>query len=418
MTLRLREWETVELELPPLSSQALAHADRLRATGRLQALETKRGLRITAGRWVGTVQLEDVQLVIEPRLAPSATATLLRYAYRLGRRSVPRVASPVMQAGFLELIAELLLEETDLLLQRGLFQDYRPRKELLVSPRGKVQFPGPALTSRVGLTCVHTPRTHDVPLNRALAGCLADLARCLRLPWLTLELHGREKLLGELCSAPGRLSAGLLEEAFGSLDRRSEYYRPALELADLVHRSLSFGFFEGSKVAPMGEFLFDMGQLFERTLERLCLDHCPAGYTVAPQERHYRAFRYERNPAGWRRPSLRPDLLVRDRSGQVRMILDAKYKNLDRSEFSMGDLCQMTLYSLAYNRAPARIVYPATGGCQETALRFHFPDGSGRATVLFQGLDLGELSRAIERGNERELARRLFPTEERLKNRT
>ncbi|MCE7869661.1 hypothetical protein DYH09_04695 [bacterium CPR1] len=402
-----RYWQMDPPSSEAASVKALAHADRLRASGRLQITETRRGLRVTAGRWVGTVQLEDVQLVIEPRLAPSATATLLRYAYRLGRRSVPRVASPATEAGFLELIAELMLEETDVLLQRGLFQDYRPREELLVSPRGKIQLPGPALPGRVGLVCVHAPRTHDVPLNRALAGCLADLASGLRLPWLALELHQRERILSELCSAPRNLTGSLLKEAFASLDRRSEYYRPALELADLIHRSLSFGFSQGS-VAPMGEFLFDMSRLFERTLERLCIDHCPAGFTVAPQERHYRAFRYQRNPAGWRRPSLRPDLLVRDRSGKTRLVLDAKYKDLDRSEFGMRDLCQMTLYSLAYDHAPARIVYPASGVREQTSLRFFFPDGSCQATVLFQGIDLGELARAIERGQQRDFARALL----------
>ena len=40
---------------------------------------------------------------------------------------------------------------------------------------------------------------------------------------------------------------------------------------------------------------------------------------------------WQANPQGWRRPQLRPDLVVRNSQGQVCLILDTKYKDLDPS---------------------------------------------------------------------------------------
>lgn len=89
MIVALQEWQTAtprdtpELRLPPLGAQGRARLDEINARGEVEILEVREGLRVQTKRFVGTLQLEELTLVIQPRLSPQATSTLLRYAYDL-----------------------------------------------------------------------------------------------------------------------------------------------------------------------------------------------------------------------------------------------------------------------------------------------------------------------------------------------
>lgn len=89
MIVSLQEWQTAtpentpELRLPPLSRQARATLEAINARGEVEILEVRDGLRVQTRRFVGTLQLENLTLVIQPRMSPTATSTLLRYAYDL-----------------------------------------------------------------------------------------------------------------------------------------------------------------------------------------------------------------------------------------------------------------------------------------------------------------------------------------------
>lgn len=283
---------------------------------------------------------------------------------------------------------------------RGVFQDYQPARQWLSSPRGKIDFAAVAarpLTTRVGLPCRYSPRVPELPLNQAVSAAMRSLLPCLRTPWLTTCLHQRERSWTNLCGTSA-LSRDLLQRAEEAMDRRSRYYRPVLDLAWLIYRGRSFGF-AATEAASLPQLTFDMALLFERVVARLCQEYAPPELRVEAQERNYQAYPWKANPQGWRRPQLRPDLVVRDGRGRVCLVLDTKYKDLDRKEFGAGDLYQLTLYALSYG-SPTVVVYPGSG---DGRLHFRPFQAEAHHEVRFVGIALEQLAGGLAGADQRGL---------------
>ncbi len=303
--------------------------------------------------------------------------------------------SPLQGAGFPDLLGQLLLAEVDRLMLRGLFQDYQPVQQWLSSPRGKIEFSAVAsrpIPTRVGLPCRYSPRVPELPLNQVVPAAIRSLLPCLRTGWLSSRLHQRERTWTDLCGA-SPLNLDLLRRAEASLDRRSRYYRPVLDLAWLIYRARSFGF-AATETANLPQMIFDMANLFERVVARLCQEYAPPGLRVEAQERNYQAYHWQSNPQNWRRPQLRPDLVVRDSRGKVCLILDTKYKDLDRKQFGPADLYQMTLYALSY-ASPAVVVYPATSAEETGRLHFRPFHAESHHEIRFMGISLAQIASAL-----------------------
>ena len=311
--------------------------------------------------------------------------------------------SPLQGAGFPDLLGQLLLAEVDRLMLRGLFQDYQPVQQWLSSPRGKIDFAAIAsrpIPTRVGLPCRYSPRVLELPLNQLVPAAIRSLLPCLRTGWLSSRLHQRERTWTDLCGA-SPLNLDLLQRAEASLDRRSRYYRPVLDLAWLIYRARSFGF-AATEMANLPQMIFDMAALFERVVARLCQEYAPPGLRVEAQERNYQAYHWQSNPQNWRRPQLRPDLVVRDSLGKVCLILDTKYKDLDRKQFGPADLYQMTLYSLSYG-SPVVVVYPASSAEKGGRLHFRSFQAESRSEIRFVGASLEHLAATVTTGNLSEI---------------
>ena len=108
----------------------------------------------------------------------------------------------------------------------------------------------------------------------------------------------------------------------------------------------------------------------------------------------YQAYHWQANPQGWRRPQLRPDLVVRDRRGKVCLILDTKYKDLDRKQFGPADLYQMTRYALS-DASPAVVVYPASNSEDPGHLQFRPLHSESHHEIRFIGISLVRLASAL-----------------------
>ena len=116
-------------------------------------------------------------------------------------------------------------------------------------------------------------------------------------------------------------------------------------------------------------------------------------------------YEYVENTSGWSAPSIRPDLVIRDRK-EVVAIADAKHKNrLDHAP-SSGELYQLTTYGLSYRMTEPRTVlmlHPLSHGQEDkqTMLSFHPHSSSQQVKIKLVGVPLDE----IMEGN----ARRWWP---------
>jgi len=402
------EWSILAPDQQPvlrgmtLSAAGAEQAERWTKSRLLEVQELRGGLRIATRSYVGTVRLNDLTLHIRPKIGPETLPVFMRYALELPAVSRQGPAlTPTVGGGFLDLLGLLFLEELDLVLRSGMFQDYRPAEAWLTSPRGQLRFTELArqpYRTALGLPCRYAQRTPDLVLNQLLGAAARVLSTAVTDRRLQFELHARESMLAEQCQRVP-LSLALLDDSRAALDRRSAYYEPAVRLAELVLSGKGPAFEDGER-APLPGFLFNMDLLFERFVARLCREFAPPGVRVEAQEQSAAAYRYRLNPDGWALPRLRPDLVIRTAAGAPQLVLDTKYKLLAGRPPSPADLYQLTLYSLSFGRGaavPARLLYPTLrSGAEEPQLDFYgFQQAGPLASVSLLGLNLGNCASAL-----------------------
>jgi len=156
-------------------------------------------------------------------------------------------------------------------------------------------------------------------------------------------------------------------------------------------------------------FLFDMNRFYQTLVARFLGDHL-SDHEVQEEASLNDVLRClpTMNPQGRSSLRPRPDFVVHQR-GQVRALLDAKYRDLWEHELPRDMLYQLSLYALSQPRgATAAILYPTTATeAREAVLEIRDPVG-GRAQgfVAVRPLVLSRLATALEEPTGR-LARQL-----------
>jgi 5-methylcytosine-specific restriction enzyme subunit McrC len=141
-----------------------------------------------------------------------------------------------VSAGVLDVLAHLLVAETERLGKRGLDRGYVEHEETLRSLRGRVLV-GPSvarlLPQRLEAHCRFEELTVDIEVNRVVASVLDRLRRH---PGVLANLRTRAGRLADAMDGVGRCS--LVPQSFRrpELHRNNRHYRPVLDLCEiLVH---------------------------------------------------------------------------------------------------------------------------------------------------------------------------------------
>jgi 5-methylcytosine-specific restriction enzyme subunit McrC len=390
-TLIIREWSrSTPEDAPLLRGLTLTGADRellsdLQQRTSLRVEELRQGLLIEIGPHIGTLTLSGLHLVILPKLRLDTLMAMVAYAFNLSDlvwTDKPGAYVPA-EHGFVDLLGLSLLKAVERIARGGLLSCYQNRQEELTSPRGRIDMQAAASRPRRPvLRCDFHELTTDHRLNQVLAAGLRLAAQVVQSAGLRMDLlQAAERWFVDQQRLP--LTAATLQSAHHALDRRSRYYRTALSLVTL--------FFQGGRPgshAPAGElslagFLLDMNRVFEHFLTRYLQEHTPPGLEVISQEVRTDVFAYLENPAGWRRPTIRPDLVFRYH-GQTVAVGDAKYRNHQEQPPGTTELYQLITYGLAYDMPTPREVllfYPLGSGETERPVKLLFAPGSATEKV-------------------------------------
>lgn len=366
LTVQIREWSrTAPDRCGPglaLRGVTLTETDRdllSRLAGRtsLRVEELRDGLLIEVGPHIGTINLSGLRIVIMPKLRLDGLMRMIAYAFHLSDLTLTRTPSNYAPAhyGFLDLLGLSLLQAVERIARGGLLSCYREIEEDLISPRGRIQMRQTIARPEVSrLRCSFDELTTDHRLNQVLAAGLRLAARVMENPELRLDLaRAADRLFSDLTRIP--LNAETLKAATASLERRSSRYRSALSLVALIFQGSHLGEHHRAGEMPLSGFLLNMNQLFERFLTRYLQEKAPRNIQVASQEVRADVFAYLENPAAWKCPTIRPDLVFREQGNTI-AIGDAKYKNRFEHPPSTTELYQLTTYGLAYPMSDPRQV--------------------------------------------------------------
>jgi 5-methylcytosine-specific restriction enzyme subunit McrC len=406
----LTEWETREpthgspLEGPVLAGNPAAQrlAETLTQTGRIEILEMARGVELRASSFVGRFVLGDLMVTIRPKISGLPLMNLLRYAYRLRHLDLfAEVGYATSSASFEDLLIHQLAAETSELLARGLHRDYLRTESMLTNPRGRIDFGGylqVASRAGVALPCVHHPRSEDTSINRALHGGLEMAAGMTR----DHELGGHVRRLAKSFASgitPRKLDAAGFDEAWGSLDRRTSAYKPALTLIKMLLNTQGAALIDNTSNIAAAGFLFDMNRFFQSLLSRFLGENL-VGCEVQDETSLRGVFSYDpaNNPRRCSPPKLRPDFLVL-RNQHVVAVLDAKYRDLWERNLPREMLYQLALYAMGHESVERRatILYPTLDDAarQQIILVKDPLRGTAKAQVILRPVNLLKLDELL-----------------------
>jgi 5-methylcytosine-specific restriction enzyme subunit McrC len=345
----LREYQTTrEVQLTP------DQRERLRAAVRGLEISPSAGLEgaydLTPGSTIGVVELDDLSVVIQPKLAIDRLLFLISYAFDPKHwRDTPFALDE--RDSLVEALIPGFVFQVRRALRRGVLQGYCQREEALAGVKGRIRF-DQQLRDRFGIAppieVTYDDFTEDILLNQLLK------AAAIRILKLRLRHRGnrndlRNLLRGLAAVSEVEFTRNLPEVIYTRLNK---HYRPAVELACLILRSTSFDLGHGRVRAR--SFLINMNDVFEEFVIVALREALGLRQSDFPRGARGRPLFLDSE----RTVRLKPDLSWWV-GGKPVFVGDVKYKKLDAGRFKHADLYQLLAYTVATKLDDGLVIYAA-----------------------------------------------------------
>ncbi len=318
----LHRWHRTELEITYTARRHVYHL-------------TPRG-------YVGVIEAPRCRLLIEPKIPLSNLFYLLH----------PRASSGPGEGVSLTLLDRVALQLARLLeerVQAGLHRAYVDEATRGMYQRGRLD-----IAAQVRARARNSPQIHsqietlsaNIPCNQ-LPRSVAD--HLLTFP--TLQDQARSALRQALRGFEEIDPCSLLVEHLPPSEQGPIEYAPLLDWCQMIVAGLQPGW--GQRESAPG-FLLDLERIFERYLtEGLARAFAGTGCILQPQ-----VLKTTDAEGGCGPPlQFRPDILV-EQGGQLRLVLDVKWKRLPPGATVQDDLYQILAYGSALGIPLAVLVYP------------------------------------------------------------
>jgi 5-methylcytosine-specific restriction enzyme subunit McrC len=316
-----------------------------------------------AGRWVvtaqhlvGSVVIDDLRLLIRPKINAENLFLLLEVG--LPEQAWRREAFDYdTNADLLPSVISFFARTVETALARGVRHWYRSEEQQLIALRGRIDLGAQFRRTgvKVPVSCRYDDYTPDIAENRYLKAAVRLTARVPRVP-----AEDRRRLMRQLVALESVADAGVRAEDLDriTITRLNTHYQPALRLARLLLANLTLVDQQGMTTAS--SFVVDMNDLFERFVTERLRRALRGRLEVLPQ--------VTVALAEGRRVSMRPDLLFR-RRGRAVFVGDIKYKVIADARALNADYYQLLAYTTALDLPEGVLIYClADGGLPERSV--------------------------------------------------
>lgn len=311
---------------------------------------------VTAQDHVGSLVVDDLELLIRPKIRPENLFLMLEVGLppSARRREAYDYAT---SADLLPSVVSFFARTVETALARGVLRSHREQADRVMAMRGRVDIPAqmrsPATVAPIA--CRFDEYTADIPENRYLRAALRLAMRVPRVP-----AEDRRRLLRDLASLEDVADVVVRGDDLDRIafTRLNVHYEPALRLARLLLENLTLRDQRGRTSAS--SFLVDMNKLYERFVT----------------ERLRRALRGRLEVRSeppvhlgeGRKVLMKPDLEFR-RRGRTVFVGDTKYKLTADAKARNADYYQMLAYTTALDLPDGVLIYClADGGTPESVI--------------------------------------------------
>lgn len=306
---------------------------------------------LTAGSQVGAIQIGELAIDIQPKIALERLLFLISYTvdpkrwldldFHFGERD-----------SLLEAIIPGFVAQTRRALRRGLLQGYISVEDSLATVRGRIRFDD-QLRDRHGIFPPVEVRydefTEDIVENRLIKAALARLGRLrIRSADVRRSLRAFDAALANVSLV--EFHPAQLPEI--NWTRLNQHYKPAVELAMLIIRATSFEVGHG-KVRSTS-FLVDMNRVFEDFVIIALRESLGLSAITFPQGNDRHSLHLDH--AGQIR--LQPDISWWQ-GRECHFVGDVKYKRVDHRGVKHADIYQLLAYTIATDLPGGLLIYAA-----------------------------------------------------------
>ena len=294
----------------------------------------------------------------------------------------------------LDQLIALFAEKTLKELKRGINHTYVTREENLYRLKGKLLVGQHAVKNAVHqerVYCRYDDFISDTPLNRILKSA------CRKLLSVSSSTTAQKKLREIVFLLDEVQDLEIADHHFSDIhyNRNTERFKPLISFSMLVIKGMSPIWTKGKEVSF--SLLFPMEQLFEEFIARYIYRYAE-DFDLLRENIHIQAvgrreWLLKREHDSRDKFRLKPDLIIDNKQGNLRLILDTKWKHLKSDEedstngVSQADIYQLYAYAHRYKCPENILLFPSVDGV--TAKSYTIIEGycSDKIRVEFIKLD-------------------------------
>ena len=321
------------------------------------------GLRVSAGPSAGIAQFSDFSISVKPRfVSPENLAGLLDFAYgfdeKMGLSDNEVQFDAAKEDNFLIAILIIsFINHCEKIIRQGLYKSYQTQTDDLRYLRGKLimsQQIKNDLKKKLAFNCEFDELVTDNIENQI---CLHILKKCytylnndnLRRKCNTLIRRFSIEVTEEIEDRRKEL----IESDFKIVYNRSnEHYKPVHELAKIIWQETGISDLYKFRKSSINSFFIPMYQVFEKFLGKLFGSYFPEFEVEEQMKKPAWKIQDEDGEEGTR--GIRTDVLLRDENGELKHLIDAKYKE----KISVTDRYEIGFYIHEYKQTDGFAILP------------------------------------------------------------
>jgi 5-methylcytosine-specific restriction endonuclease McrBC regulatory subunit McrC len=338
-----------------LKDEDVAVLDELKEKyGIRHSFDKNNSLVIESNQNIGSVQLPnlDHRINITPKMFKNKkdslmdTSVFLFFANNINIKKFMKEQKNFFETDSEHLVHPLhidLITKCEELLNKGLLKSYVVNTENISAVRGKLLFQQQMvndLMRKPKFFCEYDELEYDSTENRVLLQAMTIVERTSKITyWKMKALDLAQKLSGVVNKV--NVSKPERQMLMRSYNRQNSRYKEIHQTCErLIEQEGVGNIYSGERsVVPI---FYNMNNEFERFVENLFLKYYEMPSWVKTQSS---AISWNREIKGSRR--MRPDIIIQDDDGNVKHIIDTKYKD---HELTPGDLYQIGFYMHEYGK--------------------------------------------------------------------